>query len=68
MIKKISQGIEGTKTFFGEVQAELKKCSWPDRGELLDSTVVVIVSVFLLGAFVGLSDLVVMQALKLLLK
>ena len=68
MIKKISQGIESVKTFAGEVRAELKKCSWPDRTELLDSTVVVIISVALLGAYVGDSDLVVMNALKLLLK
>lgn len=42
--------------FLGEVQAELKKCAWPTRPELYESTIVVIVSVIILGSFVGVSD------------
>ena len=44
------------RTFFGEVQAELLKCNWPTWAELRQSTVVVIVSFLLLGAFVAVSD------------
>ena len=46
------------KAFFNEVIEELKKCAWPSRTELYDSTIVVIVSVILLGTFVGISDFV----------
>ena len=53
--------------FINEVGIELKKSTWPTRTELQESTVVVIMSVILLGAFVGLSDLVLMRILHLIL-
>ncbi len=52
----ISNKLTGFKSFFDEVKVELKKCAWPTKPELMESTVVVIVASFLLGAFVGLSD------------
>ena len=54
-----------TRKFFGEVGLELKKTSWPwdpkEKGfkkfkELFDSTVVVIIAVVLLGAWVAFWD------------
>ena len=39
-----------------DVSAELRKVSWPTRDELRDSTVVVIVTVLLVAAFIGLVD------------
>jgi preprotein translocase subunit SecE len=36
---------------------ELKKCNWPDRQELRESTLVVMLSVFLLGLFTFVADL-----------
>ncbi|MBI2442029.1 MAG: preprotein translocase subunit SecE [Lentisphaerae bacterium] len=53
--------------FVGEVGVELKKSAWPTRSELQESTLVVIVSVILLGAFVGLGDLILMRVLRLIL-
>jgi preprotein translocase subunit SecE len=53
--------------FVGEVKVELEKCSWPwdpaqtglkKYKELLESTLVVIISVILLAGFVTTSDLV----------
>jgi preprotein translocase SecE subunit len=41
-----------------ETREELKKCTWPTLDELKGSTVVVIVSVALLGGFTMLVDLV----------
>ena len=52
-MSKIAESIGGIRGFFGEVSAELKKCAWPTRPELFDSTVVVILSVALLGGFVA---------------
>lgn len=45
--------------FAGETQEELKKCSWPTKNELLGSTVVVFVSLFVLGFFTGAVDFLV---------
>ena len=62
--------ITKTKTFIGEVRAELQKASWPweskDKGirrykELTDSTIVVIVAMLLLGGYVALFDLVLIS-------
>ena len=44
------------KKFVGEVLAEMKKVSWTTRRELMDSTLIVILSSFLLGIFVGVID------------
>lgn len=64
-MSKVSETIQGTRVFFGEVGAELKKCSWPDRAELFDSTVVVILSMVLLAAFIALCDIVLRQLVRL---
>ena len=39
-----------------DVRSELTKVSWPTREELRDSTVVVIVTVLLVAAFIGIVD------------
>jgi len=64
-MSKASELIQGTRTFFGEVGAELKKCSWPSRPELFDSTVVVILSMLLLGAFIAVCDIVLRHLVRL---
>ena len=60
-----------TKNFFNEVKVELQKASWPwdpkEKGfrkykELTDATVVVIVSMVLLGGYVSLFDFVLVNA------
>ncbi|MGO9608652.1 MAG: preprotein translocase subunit SecE [Verrucomicrobiia bacterium] len=52
--------------FVVEVWAELKKSSWPTRKELVDSTIVVIVTILILGIFVALADLVFLRIVALL--
>ena len=52
--------------FVTEVWAELKKSSWPTRRELVDSTIVVIVTILILGIFVALADLVFLRIVALL--
>lgn len=48
--------IEKLKIFIKEVRLEMSKVTWPTRGELRDSTVVVIVSVIVISAFIGVID------------
>ena len=67
-MNKLTQGIGSLKTFLEEVKAELLKCSWPTRKELFGSSVVVIVSVIILGTFVGACDLVSMGLVEFIIR
>ena len=42
--------------YWQETMEELKKCTWPTWAELKGSTVVVMISIFLLGAFTFVAD------------
>ena len=62
--------ISKTKNFLNEVILELRKCSWPwdpkEKGfrrykELIDSTLVVIIAMLLLGGYVALFDFVLVN-------
>ena len=48
--------IAALATYVQETREELKKCSWPTWIELRGSTILIIVSVLLLGAFVVIVD------------
>jgi preprotein translocase SecE subunit len=61
------KGIGNLKTFLEEVKVELLKCAWPTRKELFGQSVVVVVSVIILGAFVGLCDVVNMGLLRFII-
>ena len=52
--------------FVVEVWAELKKSSWPTWKELIDSTIVVMVTVLILGVFVALADVVFLRIIAFL--
>ncbi len=67
-MNKLMEAYGHLKNFMGEVHAELRKCSWPTRDELMESTVVVIISVVLLGVYVGLSDLVSSGVLNVVIR
>ena len=56
------------RDFLAEVTAELKKSAWPTRRELTDSTIMVIVTVLILGLFVAFADLVFVKLIGLLTK
>jgi preprotein translocase subunit SecE len=45
-----------TKNFFLEVWSEMKKVSWPARGEVTGTTVVVIIACFLFGFYLFVVD------------
>jgi preprotein translocase subunit SecE len=44
------------REFIKDVRVEFWKVSWPGRTELRDSTVVVIVTVIIVSAFIGIVD------------
>ena len=49
-------------TFYHDVIAEMKKVTWPDRAQLQQATIQIIIFVLLLGAVIALVD-VALQAL-----
>jgi len=63
----------GVSKYLGEVKGELKKATWPwdpkEKGvkkykQLIDSTVVVIIAMLILGAFVALIDFCLRALMK----
>ena len=44
--------------FYQEVVAEMRKVTWPDREQLKDTTIKIIIFVLFLGAVIGAIDLV----------
>jgi preprotein translocase subunit SecE len=54
------------RLFLGDVRNELRKSTWPTRSELLESTVVVIISVVLFAVFVSVCDTLLGKIIGLL--
>jgi preprotein translocase subunit SecE len=54
-------------TYVGETRDELRKCSWPSKDELWQSTLMVAVVIFGLGLFTVVVDFVVLKFVRLLL-
>ncbi|MBZ0160305.1 preprotein translocase subunit SecE [Candidatus Methylomirabilis sp.] len=52
--------------FLKEVRTELKKVNWPLKKEVVGSTIVVIVSVFILSFFLGAIDMTLQKLLTLM--
>lgn len=51
--------VERIKKFFREVRAELRKVNWPSWKELISYTTVVLVTVLIVAAFIGVVDFIV---------
>lgn len=59
--------IERIKQFFREVKVEIVKVVYPSREELIGSTWVVIITIFLISVFLGIVDLGLTELVKLVL-
>jgi len=44
-------------TFYHEVMDEMRKVTWPDRAQLKDTTIKIIIFVLFIGAIIGFIDL-----------
>ena len=55
-----------SKTFLKEVRVEMSKVTWPTWLELKGQTIVVIVAVLLIAAFIGFVDWVLSNTVRLL--
>ena len=48
--------VEKVTTFLQEVRSETKKVTWPNRKDILGSTLVVVFAVFIIAGFLGIVD------------
>jgi preprotein translocase subunit SecE len=55
-------------TFLQDVQAETKKVTWPSRRDVMGSTLVVIVAVFVIAGFLGIIDFILSLLIGALIK
>jgi preprotein translocase subunit SecE len=67
-MKKVIEFVKQVRTFLVDVHTELRKSSWPTRGELMESTAVVVISVVIFAVFVGISDMVLRRLIDLLVR
>ena len=54
---KAVAAVRGIPSFYQAVLAEMKKVTWPDRAQLQDATIKIIIFVLFLGAIIALMDL-----------
>jgi len=62
----MSNGWGRLKTFLKDVRVEMTKVTWPSWPELKGQTIVVIVAVLLISAFIGIVDLILNNTVKVL--
>jgi len=58
-MSNVKQVIQSLGAYLGEVGVEFKKIAWPDRQELVDSTVVVVSFIVILAVVVLCCDKVI---------
>lgn len=64
-MKKFKQWWDKSLLFLAEVRSEMDKVTWPTWPELKGQTLVVIVAVLIIAAFIGAVDLVLNNMIKL---
>ena len=64
----MKQVVQNIGAYLSEVSVEFKKISWPDRQELIDSTVVVLSFIVILAVVVLCCDKVIDFVLQLIHK
>ncbi len=60
--------MDQVREFMKDVRQESTKVSWPTRDELRDSTIVVLVTVVLVAAFIGVVDLILTFLVNLIIR
>jgi preprotein translocase subunit SecE len=53
--------------FLKDVKLEMAKVSWSTRGELIDSTIVVLVSLAILSLFIGICDIILSKIINIIM-
>ncbi len=56
------------RDFIGAVRAEFKRVSWPSRRQLLVSSSLVLFVTFLLAAYLGIVDYIILKVINFMLR
>jgi preprotein translocase subunit SecE len=64
---KVKQTLEKIQQFLKDAKVELKKVTWPTPKQTLASTSVVIIVVIIVSLFLGIVDLGLAKAIRLVL-
>lgn len=67
-MERIREYWENINRFLKEVRSELRKVTWPQKKEIIGSTAVVIVCVFIIAFFLGLVDLSLQKILSYIIR
>ena len=59
--------VDRIRKYISEVRIEATKVSWPSRDEVKESTVVVLVAVFIIAVFIYFVDLVIGKLVQAIL-
>ena len=54
---RFMDGLRQVPAFLGEVRQEMRKVTWPDRTQLRQATIAIIIFVLIIGAVIALMDL-----------
>ncbi len=54
------------RTFFENTAEGMRKCTWPSRDHLIESTLLVMITLVILAGYVAGIDLVLIKLIKLL--
>jgi len=65
--ESVKEWAQNAKQFYSDVRSEMKKVSWPSRQEVIGTTIVVIVSVFFFGLYLGVVDALLGKGLNWIL-
>jgi preprotein translocase subunit SecE len=59
----MAASVRGVVTFYHDVVAEMRKVTWPDRDQVRQATIAIIIFVLLIGLVIFLLDLVLQGVL-----
>jgi preprotein translocase subunit SecE len=68
MLERVKSIPDRIRAFYGDVRNEMRKVTFPGRTEVQDTTVVVIITVFLFGIFFWIVDGVIGHTLDSIFK
>jgi preprotein translocase SecE subunit len=63
-VSKLAESLGGLRTFWSEVIGETKKCEWPAKDELIQSTIVVIAFLLIVAMYVGVGDRILVVVME----
>ena len=68
LVAQVKSWPQRTKSFYNDVRVEMKKVTTPSVKEVQSTTIVVIITVFLFGAYFWLVDTAIGHSLDVLLR